>query len=155
VEVRYVGGLLVAELVVVFEGGSCVGKKFVVAFTFSLFLRSSFLLSRLCGCCDLFSEDSHVVQCVCGERRREDVQGGTVFGVKGGLEGFGQDVCCVVGGGHSPNSHIALHVILFDFVVANVDRAGVFGVVWLGGYMFSRLVVRIKVVDVLGIAKKF
>jgi hypothetical protein len=43
---------------------------------------------------------------------------------------------------------------LFDFVVANVDGAGVFGVVRLGGYMFSRLVVRIKVVYVLGIAKK-
>jgi hypothetical protein len=43
-KVRDVGCLLVAELVVVFEGGSCVGKKFVVAFTFSLFLRSSFLL---------------------------------------------------------------------------------------------------------------
>ncbi len=40
---RDVGCLLVAELVVVFEGGSCVGKKSVVAFTFSLFLRSSFL----------------------------------------------------------------------------------------------------------------
>ncbi len=104
---------------------------------------------------DLLSEDSHVVQCVCGERRGEDVQWGTVFGVKGGLESFGQDVCGVVDGGHSPDSHVSLHVILLDFVVANVDRAGVFGVVRLGGYMFSRLVVRIKVVYVLGIAKKF
>ena len=82
VEVRDVGCLLVAELVVVFEGGSCVGKKFVVAFTFSLFLRSSFLLSRLCGCCDLFSEDSHVVQC---DGRVEDVQRSTVFCMKRGL----------------------------------------------------------------------
>ena len=86
---RYVGGLLVAELVVVFEGGSCVGKKSVVAFTFALFLRSSFLLFRLFGWFDLLSEDSHVVQCVCGERRVEDVQRGTVFGMKRGLESFG------------------------------------------------------------------
>ena len=80
-EVRDVGCLVVAELVVVFEGGSCVGKKSVVAFTFSLFLRSSFLLFRLFGWFDLLSEDSHVVQCVCGERRGEDVQWGTVFGM--------------------------------------------------------------------------
>jgi hypothetical protein len=85
-----------------------------------------YLLLRVCGWFDLLSEDSHVVQCVCGERRREDVQGGTVFGVKGGVEGFGQDVCCVVCGGHAPNSHIALHVILFDFVVSYVYRSRVF-----------------------------
>ena len=60
-----------------------------------------------------------------------------------------------MGRGHSPYAHIAFHVILFDFVVADVNRSGVFGVIWLGGYMFSRLVVRIKVVYVLGIAKKF
>ncbi len=58
------------------------GKKLVVSFTFSLFLGPSYLLLRLCGWFDLLSEDSQVVQCVCGgERRVEDVQWGTVFGM--------------------------------------------------------------------------
>ncbi len=79
--------LLVAELVVVFEGGSCVGKKSVVAFSFSLFLRSSFLLFRLFGGFGLLSEDSHVVQCVVvgSDGRVEDVQRSTVFCMKRGL----------------------------------------------------------------------
>ncbi len=84
---RDVGGLLVAELVVVFEGGSCVGKKLVVSFTFSLFLCSSFLLFRLDGVLDLLSEDSHVAQCVVvgSDGRVEDVQRGTVFCMERGL----------------------------------------------------------------------
>ena len=97
----------------------------------------------------------HVVEGVHGEGRGENVQGGTVFGMGWRLESFGEDVGGVVCGGYSPDSHACFHVILFDFVVADVNRSGVFGVVWLGGYMFSRLVVRIEVVDVLGIAKKF
>jgi hypothetical protein len=146
---------VIVELVVLLEGGPRVCKELVVSVTFTLSFCSSFLLFRLFGGVDFYSEDSHVVQCVCGERRVEDVQRGTVFGMYWGLKCFGQDVCGVVGGGHSPDSHLSLHVILLDFVVANVDRAGVFGVVRLGGYMFSRLVVRIKMVYVLGIAKKF
>ena len=46
-----------------FECGACVGKKSVVAFSFSLFLRLSFLLFRLFGVCDRCCEDSHVVLC--------------------------------------------------------------------------------------------
>ena len=82
VELRDGGGLLVAELVVVFEDGSCVGKKLVGSFTFSLFLCPSYLLLRLCGWFDLLSEDSHVVQC---DGRVEDVQRSTVFCMKRGL----------------------------------------------------------------------
>ena len=81
-EVRDVGCLLVAELVVVFEDGSCVGKKLVGSFTFSLFLCASYLLLRVCGWFDLLSEDSHVVQC---DGRVEDVQRSTVFCMKRGL----------------------------------------------------------------------
>ena len=45
---------------------------------------SSFLLFRRFGWLFLFSEDSHVVQCVgvCSDGRVENVQRGTVFGVK-------------------------------------------------------------------------
>ena len=57
------------------------GKKSVVAFSFSLFLRLSFLLFRLFGVVDRCCEDSHVVQCVRGDLRLEDVQRGTVFGM--------------------------------------------------------------------------
>ena len=78
-----------------------------------------------------------------------------MFGVDWGLKSFGEDVGGIVCGGYSPDSHACFHVILFDFVVADVNRSGVFGVVWLGGYMFSRLVVRIEVVDVLCIAEEF
>ena len=56
-----------------FECGACVGKKSVVAFSFSLFLRLSFLLFRLFGVCDRCCEDSHVVQRVCGDRGLEYV----------------------------------------------------------------------------------
>ena len=72
-----------------FECEACVGKESVVAFSFSLFLRLSFLLFRLFGGFDRCCEDSHVVQCVRGDRRVEDVQRGTVFGMKRGLESFG------------------------------------------------------------------
>ena len=65
------------------------GKESVVAFSFSLFLRLSFLLFRLFGVSDRCCEDSHVVQCVCSERRVEDVQRGTVFGMDWGLKYFG------------------------------------------------------------------
>ncbi len=105
---------------------ACVGKESVVALSLSLFLLSSFLLFRLFGGFNLLSEDSHVVQCVGGERRCEDVQWGTVFGVYGWLEVFGQDISGVVGRGDSPYAHIAFHVILFDFMVAYVNGPGVF-----------------------------
>ncbi len=65
------------------------GKESVVAFSFSLFLRLSFLLFRLFGGFDRCCEDSHVVQCVCCDRRVEDVQRDTVFGMERGLEIFG------------------------------------------------------------------
>ncbi len=51
--------------------------------------------------------------------------------------------------------HSRFHVILLDFVVANVDRSGVFGVIRLGDDMLSCLVVGVEVVDRLGIAKEF
>ena len=87
VELRDGGGLLVVELVVVFEDGSCVGKKLVGSFTFSLFLCASYLLLRVCGWFDLLSEDSHVVQCVAvgSYGRVENVQRSTVFCMKRGL----------------------------------------------------------------------
>ena len=87
VELRDGGGLLVAELVVVFEDGSCVGKKLVGSFTFSLFLCASYLLLRVCGWFDLLSEDSHVVQCVAvgSDGRVENVQRSTVFCMMRGL----------------------------------------------------------------------
>ncbi len=52
--------------------------------------------------------------------RVENVQWDTMFCVKGGLEGFGQDIGGVVSRRHFPDAHIAFHVILFDFVVAYV-----------------------------------
>ncbi len=81
------------------------------------------------------------MQCAYGDRRVEDVQRGTVFGMYGWLEVFGQDISGVVGRGDSPYAHIAFHVILFDFMVAYVNGPRVFGVVWLGGDVLSRLVI--------------
>ncbi len=84
-----VGGLGVVEVVVLFECGACVGNESVVAFSFSLFLRPSFLLFRWFGRFDCCSEDSHVVQCMCGDGRVEDVQWDTVFGMYWGLKCLG------------------------------------------------------------------
>ncbi len=56
---------------------------------------------------------------------------------------------------YSPDSHSRLHVILLDFVMTDVNRSGVFGVIRLGGYMLSCLVVGVEVVDRLGIANEF
>ncbi len=66
------------------------------------------------------------MQCVYSECRSENVQWGTVFGVDCGLKSFGEDVGGIVCGGYSPDSHAGFHVILFDFVVADVNRSGVF-----------------------------
>jgi hypothetical protein len=130
-------------MTVLFECGACVGKKSVVAFSFALFLRSSFLLFRLFWGLFLLCEDSHVVWGVVvgSECRVKNVQWGTMFCVKGRLEVFSQDIGGVVSKGHSPYAHIAFHVILFDFMVAYVNGPGVFGVVGLGGDVFSRLVI--------------
>ncbi len=62
-----------------------VGSLYHVYVVFLLFV---FVVSFVWGV-DFLGEDSHVVQCVCGERRVEDVQRGTVFGMKRGLESFG------------------------------------------------------------------
>ena len=60
------------------------GEELVVAVTLALSLCPSFLLFRRFGWFFLFSEDSHVVQCVgvCSDGRVENVQRGTVFGVE-------------------------------------------------------------------------
>ena len=67
------------------------GEELVVAVALAVSLCSSFLLFRRFGWFFLFSEDSHVVQCVVvgSDCRGEDVQWCTVFGVKRGLEVFG------------------------------------------------------------------
>ncbi len=76
-EGRDIGCLMIAELVVVsFECGSCVGKKSVVAFSFSLFLLLSVLLFRFCLVCGVFGgKEGHVVQSggVCCNLRSQDV----------------------------------------------------------------------------------
>ncbi len=43
--------------------------------------------------------------------RAENVQWGTMFCVKGGLESFGQDIGGVVGGGYSPDSHGSFNIV--------------------------------------------
>jgi hypothetical protein len=86
--------------------------------------------------------------------RAENVQWGTMFCVKGGLEGFGQDIGGVVGGGYSPDSHPSLHVILFDFVVADVNRSGLIGHIGLCSDMLCSLVVRVEIIGVVRVAKK-
>ena len=60
------------------------GEELVVAVALAVSLCSSFLLFRRFGWFFLFSEDSHVVQCVgvCSDSRVKNVQRGTVFGVK-------------------------------------------------------------------------
>ncbi len=69
--------------------------------------------------------------------RVENVQWGTMFCVKEGLKGFGQDIGGVVGGRYSPDSHPPLHVILFDSVVSDVNRSGVIGHVGLCSNMLQ------------------
>ncbi len=114
---------MAGELVVVFEGGPRVCKELVVSVTFTLSFCSSFLLFGLWGWVFLLSEGSHVVEgdAVGSDGRVENVQWGTMFCVKGGLEVFGENVCSVVGRGYSPDSHSAFHVILLDFVVTDVN----------------------------------
>ena len=67
------------------------GEELVVAVALALSLCSSLVMFRRFGWFFLFSEDSHVMQCVgvCSDGRVENVQRGTVFGVKRGLEVFG------------------------------------------------------------------
>ena len=77
------------------------------------------------------------------------------FACRGGWRVFCENVGRVVDGRYSPDSHSTLHIILLDFVVADVYRAGVFRVVWLCCYMFSRLVVRIEIIRWLCIPKEF
>ena len=86
-----VGGLVVGELVVVVECVARVCKELVVSFPFTLSFCSSFLLFGLWGWVFLVSEGSHVVEgdVVGSDGRVENVQWGTMFGVKGGLEVFG------------------------------------------------------------------
>ncbi len=87
----YVGGLMVVKLVVVVEGGARVGNELVVSFPFTLSFCSSFLLFGLWGWVFLVSEGSHVVEgdVVGSDGRVENVQWGTMCGVRGGLEVFG------------------------------------------------------------------
>ncbi len=48
-EGRDVGGLMVGEIVLSFEGGPCLCKESVVSFTFALSFFFAFLLFRLVG----------------------------------------------------------------------------------------------------------
>ncbi len=77
---------MIGELVVVVEGGARVCKELVVSFPFTLSFCSSFLLFGLWGWVCLVSEGSHVVEgdVVGSDGRAENVQWGTMFGVKGG-----------------------------------------------------------------------
>ncbi len=77
---------MVGEMVVLFEGGPCMGKKSVVSFTFALSFCSSFLLFGLFGWFFLLSEDTHVVECWCSECWGEDVQVRAMSGMYWGLE---------------------------------------------------------------------
>ncbi len=79
--------------------------------------------------------------------RAEDVQWGTMFCVKGGLEGFGQDIDGVVGGGYSPDSHGSFNIVLFEAVMTDINRSGMVVHVGLGSKMFRGLVIGIEVVD--------
>ena len=54
-----------------------------------------------------------------------------MFGVERWLEGFSEDIRCVVGRGYSPDPHIVLHIILFNFVMSDVNRSRMVVKVWL------------------------
>ena len=91
-EALSVGGLAGWEVL-----SECVlgeGEKLVVSFALAVSLCSSFLLFRRFEWFFLFSEDSHVAQCVGvgSDGRVENVQWCTVFCMKRWLESFGQDV---------------------------------------------------------------
>jgi hypothetical protein len=62
------------------------------------------------------------------------------------LEGFGEDVCGVVFGADSPNSHVVFNIVLSDRVMTEVYRPRVFRHVGLGSDMFSGLVIGVEVV---------
>ncbi len=70
-------------------GWEVLGKdeELVLAVALAMSLCSSFLLFRRFGWFFLFSKDSHGVQCVIvgSDGRIQNVQRGTVFGVKKGL----------------------------------------------------------------------
>ena len=63
-ECRDVGGVVVGEVVVLFEFGSCMGKKSVVSFTFALPFCFSFLLFGELGwwCGFLGGGEVHVIE---------------------------------------------------------------------------------------------
>ena len=96
------------------------GKESVVAFSLAFLPLFSFLLfgERWRG---NFVGIYHVVGDGRGIGSRcENVQVCAVFGVKWWLQGFCEDVCRVVDGRYSPDLHPTLHIILLDFVVADV-----------------------------------
>ncbi len=59
------------------------------------------------------------------------VERGAMFCVERWLEGFGEDIRCVVVRGYSPDPHIILHIILFNFVMSDVNRLRMVVNVWL------------------------
>ena len=132
-ERRDVGCLMVGEVILVFEGVPRMGKKVVVSFTFALSFCSSFLLFRWFEWFFLLSEDSHVVQSsdVWLDGSVQDVKRGAMFCVERWLEGFSEDIRCVVGRGYSPDPHIVLHIIMFNFVMSDVNRSRMVVKVWL------------------------
>jgi hypothetical protein len=71
------------------------------------------------------------------------------------LEGFGEYVGGVVLRGDSPDSQSSLHVILFDFVVADFNRSGVFRVIGLCCDVLSRLVVCVQMINGLCVPEEF
>ncbi len=77
-----------------------------------------------------------------------------MVGVCWRLEVFGQDIGGVVGRGYSPDSHPAFHIILLDFVVADVNRSGVIGHIRLCSYVLCSLIVRVEVVGIACVSKK-
>ncbi len=77
-----------------------------------------------------------------------------MVGMYWGLEVFGQYIGGVVGRGYSPDSHSAVHIILLDFVVTDVNRSGVIGHIRLCSYMLCSLIVRVEVVGVARVSKK-
>ena len=77
-----------------------------------------------------------------------------MFCVDWWLECFGEDIRSIVCRRDSPNPHVVLHIILFNFVMPYVNRSCMVIHVRLCSEVFSCLVVSIKVIDVMCVAKE-
>ena len=64
------------------------------------------------------------------------------------MEGFGQDIGGVVGGGYSPDSHGSFNIVLFEAVMTDINKSGMVVHVGLSSEMFRGLVIGVEIVGV-------